>query len=153
MQHSGKMTKMFLPRRFQPWLALICFVVLSSLAMGDDRFAVVVGAHDKLVIFGPKGDRAAELSVASVAVPVTAGAASFQVSYGRDMNGRLTAILSPNATDPTDLHFNVLGKSIDANKDAVVTLIFATNLKRVTVDPGAVGRVEVNSHRLRHHTQ
>ena len=118
--------------------------------MGADRFAVAVGAHDNLVIFGPKGDRVAEISPPAIAQPVTVGDVSFQVSYGRDANGQLTAILTPDAASPAQLHFNVLGKGIDADK-AVVTLTFSSNLKGVTVDPGYVGNVEVNSQRLGHH--
>jgi len=79
---------------------------------------------------------------------VTIGDLSFQVSYGHNADGRLTAILSPSDTAPADFHFNVCGKSVDANK-AVVTLIFSSNLKSVTVDAGYGGRVEVNSRRVR----
>jgi hypothetical protein len=143
------MTKMFFANRFQTFLtALICFVAVSSLAMGSDRFAVIVGAHDKLVIFGPKGDRAAELSVPSIAQPATVGDVSLQVSYGRNAKGQLTAILSPSDTAPAALHFNVCGKSVDADK-AVVTLIFSPDLKSVTITAGYGGRVEVNSHRVK----
>ncbi len=145
------MTKMYLPERLQTlFTALLCFVAISSLAMGDDRFAVTVGAHDHLVIFGPKGERISELAVPSIAQPITIGDVSFQVSYGCDANGQLTAILTPSSTDPVALHFTVLGKSVDADK-AVVTLTFSSNLKGVTIDPGYVGSVEVNSHRLRQH--
>lgn len=141
---------MFFADRLQTfWTALICFVAVSSLAMGDDRFAIAVGAHDKLVVFGPKGERAAELPAASIAQPVTTGAVSFRVSYGRDAKDQLTAILTPSATAPADLHFNVRGKSVDADKNAVVTLIFSSNLKSVTIHAGYGGRVEVNSRRLR----
>jgi len=143
------MTKIFLANRFHTFLtALICFVAVSSLAMGEDRFAVIVGEHDTLVVFGPKGERAAEFSVPSIAQSVTVGDISFQVSYGHNANGRLTAILSPSDAAPADLHFNVCGKSVDADK-AVVTLIFSSNLKSVTIDAGYGGRVEVNSHRVR----
>ena len=140
---------MFFLDRFQIFLtALICFVAVSSLARGADRFAITVGAHDKLVIFGPKGERAAEFPVPSIAQPVTIGDISFQVSYGRDTYGQLTAIVTPSSIAPADLHFNVCGKSVDADK-AVVMLIFSSNLKRVTIDAGYGGRVEVNSRRVR----
>lgn len=143
------MTKIFFPDRFQTFLtALICFVAVSSLAMGDDRFAVTVGAHDKLVIFGPKGERAGEFSVPAIGQPVTVGSISFQVSYGRDSNGQLTAILTPSSDAPADFHFNVLGKSVDADK-AVVTLIFSSDLRHVNVEAGYGGRVEVNSRRVK----
>ena len=143
------MTKIFFADRFQIFLtALICFVAVSSLARGDNRFAITVGAHDKLVILGPKGERAADFSVPSIAQPVTIGDISFQVSYGRNAHEKLTAILTPSSTAPAALHFTVLGKSVDADK-AVVTLIFSSNLKSVTIDAGYGGRVEVNSRRIR----
>ena len=131
-------------------MGLACFVAVSALALGEDRFAIAIGAHDKLTIFGPKGDRIAKLSVPTIAQAATVGDVSFQVSYGKDSGGKLTAILTPSATTPAPLHFNVMGKAIDA-ENAVVTLTFASNLKSVIVDPGYVGSVEVNSHRLRRH--
>lgn len=131
-------------------VGLACFVAISALALGEDRFAIAVGLHDKLVIFGPKGDRISELSVPTIAQTATVGDVSFQVSYGKDSGGQLTAILTPSATSPAPLHFNVMGKAVDAD-NAVVTLTFALNLKSVTIDPGYVGSVEVNSHRLRRH--
>ena len=141
--------KIFFAYRLQTFLtALICFAAVSSLAWGNDRFAITVGARDKLVIFGPKGERAAEFPVPSIAQPVTIGDISFQVSYGRNAKDQLTAILTPSSTAPVDLHFNVMGKSVDADK-AVVTLIFSSNLKSVDIDPGYGGRVEVNSRRVR----
>jgi hypothetical protein len=73
----------------------------------------------------------------------------FQVSYGRNAEGQLTAILTPNATGAADLHFNVCGKSVDADKSAVVTLTFSSNLKGVTVNAGYGGHVEVNSRKIR----
>jgi hypothetical protein len=136
-------------KRFQAFLiALICFVAIFSQASANDRFAIAVGAHDNLVIFGPKGKRVADLSVPTIAQPVTVGDVSFQVSYGRNAHGQLTAIVAPSADAPSDFHFNILGKSVDADK-AVVTLIFSLNLKHVTINAGYGGRVEVNSRGVR----
>jgi hypothetical protein len=143
------MTKIFFADRLRTLLtALICFVAVFSLARGDDRFAIAVGAQNKLVVFGPKGERAGEFAAPAIAQPVTVGDVSFQVSYGRNAHGLLAAILVPSATAPVKLHFTVLGKSVDADK-AVVTLIFSQDLRRVTVNAGYGGRVEVNSRRVR----
>jgi hypothetical protein len=142
------MTKIFPAGRFRAFLiALACCAAFSSLALGEDRFAVVVGTHDKLVVFGPKGQRAAELSVPTVGQSVTVGDVSFQVSYGRSDKGQLMAILSPSESAPAHLHFSVCGKSVDADK-AVVTLIFSSTAKSVSVEAGYGGRVEVNSRRI-----
>ncbi len=122
----------------------------AGLAAADDHFALAVGSHDTLIVFGPKGERVAQLPVPSISTSVTVGATSFQVSYGRDANDLLTAIIAPNPAQPQDLHFNVLNKSIDANPQAVVTLTFSSNLNHVSVDPGYVGTVAVNSENMRH---
>jgi len=123
---------------------------MSALAQGDDRFAITIGPHDVLAIFGPDGKKVPEISAPATGVPVTVGDTTFQVSYGHDASQHLMAIISPSASDPSDLHFNVLGKAVDADKDAVVTLVFSSTGRSVTVEPGMTGRVEVNSHRLSH---
>jgi len=130
-------------------LAVLAMAGATS-AFAADRFAVAVGAHDMLLIFGPKGDQRAELPVPSISQNVAVGATLFQVSYGRDANGLLTAIIAPDPSQPQDLHFNVLGKAIDTDKSAVVTLTFSKSLNNVKIDPGYIGEVEVNSHRLGH---
>jgi hypothetical protein len=129
--------------------AAVLLVAVTSLACADDRFSLAIGTHDSLVVFGPKGERVAELPVPSISAPVTIGATSFQVSYGRDANNMLTAILAPSPSQPQDLHFNVLNKSVDSNKEAVVTLTFSS-ANKVSVDPGYVGLVQVNSHAVKH---
>jgi hypothetical protein len=137
-------------------LTLALFIVLpavaGSRALGDDRFAMAVGQHGDLIIFGPKGDKAADLTVPTISQSVTVnGTTTFQVSYGRDVDDRLSAIISPSAAQPADLHFTVLGKDIDADKMAVVTLTFSSTLNSVSVDPGYIGVVQVNSRHIRHH--
>lgn len=143
------MRKLFLPRR-QALKALLLLVAMATSSHAADRFALAVGPHGSLIVFGPKGERVAELPVPSIAQNVNVGATSFQVSYGRDANDMLTAIVVPNPSSPQDLHFNVLNKAIDSDKSAVVTLTFSSNFDRVTVDPGYVGLVEVNNEKARH---
>ena len=148
------MRKLFRAGRGQTLLALLVLfgIAAASTARADDRFAIAVGQHGDLLIYGPKGEKVADLPIPSISQPVTVnGTTSFQVSYGRDVNDRLTAILAPNPTQPEDLHFSVLNKSIDADKSAVVTLTFSRGLGSVTVDPGYVGLVQVNSEKVRHH--
>jgi len=118
-------------------------------AQAADSFALAPSVNDSLVVFGPKGERVAELSVPTISKEVTVGSTSFQISYGRDASNDLTAILAPSSTKPEELQFTVLNKTITASKQAVVTLTFP-DAKHVTVDPGYVGTVSVNSHTLRH---
>jgi hypothetical protein len=147
------MSKLFSPGRLHTFLAaMVCLVAATSLGRAEDRFALAIGPHDVLAVFGPKGEKGPEITPNSLATPVTVSGISFQVSYGRDSAQRLTAIISPDAASPSDLHFNVLGKAIDADKSSVVTLTFSANARSVSIDPGMVGRVEVNSRRLPHNT-
>jgi hypothetical protein len=118
-------------------------------ASAADRFSLAVGSHDLLTVFNAKGERKAELPLPAISQTVVVDGATFQISYGRDASGLLTAIIAPNPTQPEDLHFTVLGKSIDSDREAVVTLTFTKNLGGVKVDPGYVGEVEVNSQHLR----
>lgn len=127
--------------------ALLASGVAASAA---DRFALAVGPHDMLVVLSAKGEQKAELPLPTLSQNVTMDETTFQLSYGRDANNSLTAILAPNPTQPQDLHFNVLGKAIDTDKSAVVTLTFSKSLNSVHVDPGYIGEVEVNAQRLRH---
>jgi hypothetical protein len=133
--------------------ALVSALLLTAgavSAFATDRFSVAVGTHERLLVFGPNGDQKADLPLPSISQNVAVGATMFQISYGRDANGLLTAIIAPNPSQPQDLHFNVLGKAIDTNKSAVVTLTFSKSLNGVKIDPGYIGEVEVNSHRLGH---
>jgi len=131
-------------------VSLIWLVALSLTANADDNFAMAIGSHDHLVIFGTKGDRVAELTIPTISQSVTVGSTSFQVSYGRDANEQLTAIVAPSSSGPQDLHFNVANKNIDADKEAVVTLTFR-DANHVSVDPGYVGKVAVNAQAVEQH--
>ena len=44
----------------------------------------------------------------------------------------------------------MLGKAVDTDKSAVVTLTFSRELKNVRIDPGYIGRVDVDSRTLPH---
>ena len=130
------------------FLSAVLILAGALAASASDRFSLAVGSHDLLTIFNAKGERKAELPLPSISQSVVVDGATFQVSYGRDANNLLTAIIAPNPTEPQDLHFTVLGKSIDSDKQAVVTLTFSKSLSNVKIDPGYVGEVEVNAHRL-----
>jgi hypothetical protein len=130
------------------WVALACFAATPLLAADEDRFSLSVGTRDSLTISGSDGHSVADLPVPTVAQNVTVSGTSLQVSYGRDANGQLTAILTAPNQGSVSLHFSAGGKSIDADK-AVVTVTFSPDLKGVLVDPGYVGTVEVDSHVLR----
>ena len=130
-------------RTFLP--AVLLLFIGVAWASGQDRFAVAVGARDMLVI---TGDHKTELPLPSISQTVRVDGATFQVSYGRDANGLLTAIFAPNPSQPQDLHFTVLSKSIDSDRKAVLTLSFSKNKDQVKIDPGYVGVVQVNSQKI-----
>ena len=131
--------------------ALVCLTTFPLLGADEGRFSVAVGSHDDLVISNPGGGAIADVDAQTVGQSVTLGNSTVQVSYGRDANGQLTAVLASPDLSTVALHFSAGGKSIDADK-AVVTLTFSPNLKGVLVDPGYVGTVEVDSHVLRAHS-
>jgi hypothetical protein len=130
---------------------LFLLLAVSSFAKGDNRFALAVGPRDVLAIFAPSGDKVKELTVPTIATLIKIGDTSFQISYGRDANDLLTVILTPDPAGPQSLHFHVLDKNIDTDKQAVVTLTFSRHLDQVGIDPGYLGIVQVDSHTLRLH--
>jgi hypothetical protein len=132
--------------------ALLLLLAVSSFALGDDRFYLAVGPRDVLAIFAAKGDKVKELTVPTISTPIKIGDISFQISYGRDANDLLTVILTPDPAGPQSLHFHVLDKNIDTDKQAVVTLTFSRHLDAVEIDPGFLGLVQVDSRTLRRHS-
>ena len=129
-------------------LSTVLMLTGAMVASAAERFSMAVGSHDLLTVFNAQGERKAELPLPAISQTVVVDGMTFQVSYGRDADNLLTAIVAPNPTEPQDLHFNVLGKSIDTDKQAVVTLTFSKNLSSVRIDPGYIGKVEVNAHRM-----
>jgi hypothetical protein len=128
----------------------VLLVAGSWSANAADQFSLSVGSHDLLIVSDANGTQRAELPLPSISQSITVGNATFQVSYGRDASNLLTAILSPNPAEPQDLHFSVMGKSVDSDKLAVVTLTFSKEAQQVKIDPGYVGQVMVNSRALQH---
>ena len=135
-------------RTFWMLLGLASFAAFPVLGAEDGRFSVTVGTHDNLLITGPHGEPVADMVAPTLQKGVKLGDTTLQVSYGRDANGQLTAVLTPRNSDSGAIHFSAGGRSVDAEK-AVVTLTFPSNLKGVLVDPGYVGTVTVDSHLLR----
>ena len=126
--------------------AVLAFVAGVVGATAQERFSLALGSRDMLVV---QGDHRTELPLPSISQLVIVDGSAFQISYGRDANGLLTAILAPNPSQPQDLHFTVLGKSIDSDRQAVVTLTFSKDKNDVRIDPGYVGVVQVNSQKIR----
>jgi hypothetical protein len=114
----------------------------------DDFFSVAINSKDQLVIFAPSGDKLAELNDKTLSQPVKIGHVSLQISYGRDANGLLTALLYAKPADATPFSFTVLDNKVEADKNSVVTLTFAKDLKKVAIDPGLVGKVNVNGSKI-----
>ncbi len=135
------------------WLLLVAASFGAFPALGADgaRFSLAVGAHDHLLITGPQGEPLAELGASTLEKVIKVGDTTVQVSYGRDANGQLTAVLTPHDSIASAFHFSAAGRIIDA-ENAVVTLTFPSNLKGVLVDPGYVGTVTVDSHLLLAHS-
>jgi hypothetical protein len=132
-------------------LGLFCLLAASAIGRGDDRFTLAIGVRDDLVISSPNGGTVAELALSTIGKPVTVGHATFRVSFDRDANRLLTAVVSADEKSPS-LHFDVLGRSVEADRGAVVTLAFAADARSVGIDPGYIGEVLVDSQPLALHT-
>jgi hypothetical protein len=147
------MRNMFTAARLYAFSLSIALVGAASTGLlAQDRFTLSVGPHSDLMVVGPHGEKIGDFPAPTISQPVTiANIASFEISFGRDVNNLLTAILSPNPSLPGDLHFTVMNKKVDADKQAVITLTFAPSLKKVTVDPGYIGVVQVDSETVSHH--
>jgi hypothetical protein len=148
----GSMWKMFTAARLHAFFCSVFLLAAASTGLfGQDRFILALGDHGDLIVSAPNGEKVGDFPAPTISQPVTiAGVASFEMSYGRDVNNMLTAIISPNPSEPGDLHFTVLNKRIDADKQAVITLTFSASEKRVTVDPGYIGVVQVDSQNVSH---
>ncbi len=125
----------------------LTFCTLSLLAE-TPKFSLTIGENEALQISGPTGEKAAELTPGTVGKSVVIGGLQFNASFGRDVNGKLSAILSPNLDKPAPMSFSVAGKSIETDGNAIVTLIYGSDLKQVTIDPGYIGSVKVDGQKL-----
>ena len=134
-------------RIFSVLAALAGFAAFSHLTADDGRFSLALGSHDDLLISGPGSAAIADVPAQTVGKSLTMGTTTARISFGRDANGQLTAVLAALAQDSAELHFSARGKSIDADK-AIVTLTFSPDSKSLVVDPGYVGTVQVDSHLL-----
>jgi hypothetical protein len=132
-------------------LTLASFSSLPLFGADGERFSIAIGSHDNLLIASPSGETVADIAGQIVGENVIVGNTSLQVSYGRDANGHLTAVLATHDLNSVSLHFTAGGRSVDSDK-AVVTLTFSSDWKGVQIDPGYVGTVEVDSHALRTHS-
>jgi hypothetical protein len=137
-------------RKLLALAVLASFTVFPLIGAVDNRFAVAIGADDHLVISGPSGAILSEIPLPTLAREIKVGDGSLQVSYVRDANGLLTAVLTPSKSGSGLLQFSALGRNIDADK-ADVTLTFSPDRKSAKIDPGYVGTVDVDSHRLLPH--
>jgi outer membrane biosynthesis protein TonB len=148
----ARLPKMLIRKRtFGAILALVSFAAFPALGADASRFSVAIGSGDHLLIVDSNGQQIADVPAPTLQRNVTVGGDAFQLSYGRDANGELTAVLTPPDSSEVALHFTAGGRSIDASK-AIVTLIFSSQTKGVLVDPGYIGTVEVDSHLLRPHS-
>jgi hypothetical protein len=145
------MSKLFSTGRLRTFFTvLVCLVAATAAVRAEDRFALALGPHDVLSVFGPKGEKGPVLTPNSVGIAVTVAGIPFQISYGHDSAEQLTVLVTPDLGNPQELHFNIAGRAIDMSRNAVVTITFSRNGHSITVDPGMVGRVEVNEQRLGH---
>lgn len=128
--------------------ALLLSLLASVTASAAEMFSLAVGQKEQLIIRSPVGKEVASLPPGTIQQPIKVGPISFTVSYGQDTNKLYSAIIAPDPNQPTSLNFSVVGNRIQADSKASVTVTFSSNLKSVSVDPGAFGSVTLNGNRL-----
>lgn len=128
------------------WSLLLALALMGSLPIfSEDNFSLSFDSNARLVITGAKNKTAVVLPPATVDQVVRVGDTSFHASYGQDEHGSPTAVFSPDASDPKDLHFDVLSNKVDADSKAIVTMTFSNTHDNVHIDPGSSGFVYINS--------
>lgn len=124
--------------------AAVALVTASAALAAEKPFSLAIGENDSLVIFAPDGKQVATLPTATVGKTVNAPPYSFQVSYGKDANGNLSVIITPNPDHPTALTFTFANREVAMDRTSVVTLTLADGGRNVIIDPGYTGSVKVD---------
>ncbi len=141
---------MHLPKKLLIFLVGQCFLSVAGLsAPAETRFYLHIDPQNQLIVFGDKGEKVAGIALSSISQQVTVADTQFEISYGRDADNLLTAVLSPSSSHPKDLHFTVLDKKVDSDSKAVITLTFSRTGRQVEINPGIDGLVQVNSSQLK----
>lgn len=129
-------------------LAMMLSLLTVVTASAAEMFSLAIGDNENLLINSPNGKQVATLPAGTIQQPIKVGTTSFTVSYGQDTNKRYSAIIAPDPNQPKSLNFSVAGNRIQSDDKASVTITFSSNMKSVSVDPGAFGLVTLNGNRL-----
>jgi hypothetical protein len=127
------------------FLAAFAAVSLSHAQAADKPFSLVVEG-DTLHIFAPDGKEVGTgLPPATIARAVDVPPYSCQISFGNDVNGNLSVIVSPNPEHPGPLNFTIRNRSVEMERGSVVTITLGNN-DVTRIDPGLLGGVQVDNH-------
>ncbi len=135
-------------RRKKLLIPTICILAFWFVAISHslaDEIAFKLSASDSnLKVMTASGDLIATIPVSTIGQTVETPQTSFQISFGCDERGNLSAIVSADPKHPSGLGFEILGRRIDTNKDSIVIATFSKDLKQITIEPGCLGGVKVD---------
>lgn len=115
-------------------------VAVGSLVASD--FAIQV-TSDELSVVANGGEKVVSVPQGTVGKQVNVGGSEFLLSFGKDVRGNLSAILSPVLNKNTPLTFTTLNKSVKSDGNAIISIRYSSTLSSAEVDGGFIGRVTV----------
>lgn len=124
-------------------LGLTAFACIAMLG-NTTEFSIQV-ANDQLSVASADGKKVASFEQGTVGKEVKVGISQFLLSFGRDVKGNLSAILSPVTNVNSPLEFKTIDQSVKTDGKAIVTIRFSSDLNSSTIDEGFIGRVKVAS--------
>jgi hypothetical protein len=123
--------------------------VILGLASGWQVFAATtlsLNPLGEMVVADASGQTVKTLVMGSVGEVVRIGADSFKISYGKDLQGRATAILYANPENPQPFAVSCQSQELTVSKEAVLTIVLDGN--GALVQSGILGQVTVGGQQL-----
>jgi hypothetical protein len=133
----------------------LVMAVVALLPLQDARadflaetFSLSIDAQERLVLSGGSVKTPILITAPAVSQPVTIGSHPYTVSYGKDMDGHLSAVIAPASPKAASLVFDIAGKRVEMDNKSVTTIVFSDDKKGATIHPGYIGNVKVNGQKV-----
>ena len=123
-------------------LAFFGLFIVSVASLIASDFALQV-TSDELSVVANGGEKVVSIPQGTVGKQVNVGGSEFLLSFGKDVRGNLSAILSPVLNKNTPLTFTTLNKSVKTDGNAIISIRYSSTLSSAEVDGGFIGRVTV----------
>lgn len=123
--------------------SLVSFVFLGFILFSPAENFTLTITEGSLSVLDSQGNKIGEYSQGTVGKPVSVGASQFLLSFGRDVQSNLSAILSPVRNVNSPLDFKTANKAIKTDGNAIVTIKYSPDFKTATIDEGFIGKIQV----------